>query len=95
MSRSLPLLALALVSLLAIACGGTDTGPSGSGGAGGAGTTTSSSSGEDCHQIECFAPYMCVASCEDIGSPTDNGCCACPEGMVDLNSCSGAGGSTS
>lgn len=64
--------------------GGSASGGSGVGGSASGGSGTGGK--ESCTNIECFRPYECVKECgsEEV---INNGCCPCPEGMVDVLSC--------
>ena len=36
----------------------------------------------DCRTSECYRPYVCAARCD--GPTTNNGCCQCPAGQLDV-----------
>lgn len=74
--------------------GGSGTGSTGgtagtgtsTGGDTNGGTAGGASGGEDCRNVQCLRAYECVPECGS-DQVTNNGCCPCPEGTVDLLTC--------
>lgn len=65
---------------------GSSSGGSGANGTGAGSTGASNTGGTGDCPPECFAPNDCVETCGD--EPESYGCCPCPEGTINVLSCS-------